>query len=107
MKHGSIVDYVTFEILEILPRLKPGVVVHVHDVFLPMHYPRKFVIERRMFWTEQYLLHAFLLFNDAWRVLWSAGAVHHKSPDSLVSIVPTYDKQAEPDAGSFWMVRDR
>jgi predicted O-methyltransferase YrrM len=97
---------VTHEFLEIIPRLKPGVIVHIHDIFLPGHYPKKF-LDGRMFWTEQYLLHAFLLFNDSWRVLWSAGTVHHDAPDALVSIVPTYNKNADADAGSFWMVRDR
>ena len=40
--------------LEVLPRLaKPGVIVHIHDIFLPFDYPQVWVIERRRFWTEQ------------------------------------------------------
>lgn len=44
--------------LEILPRLPPGVVVHVHDIFLPFDYPRPWA---RRYYSEQYLLAAFLL----------------------------------------------
>ena len=44
--------------LEILPMLRPGVLVHVHDVFLPSDYPAEW-IER--FYSEQYLLAANLL----------------------------------------------
>jgi len=51
------------EYLEILPRLKPGVLVHVHDIFLPADYPRDAVLNRLWFWSEQYLLQAFLTFN--------------------------------------------
>src|SRR5688572_32984370 len=59
---------VQFEFLEIIPRLKPGVLVHVHDVFLPAEYPKRWVVDGR-FWDEQYLLQAFLAFNDSFEVL--------------------------------------
>lgn len=55
--------------LELLPRLKPGVVVHIHDIFLPFEYPREW-IARRLFWNEQYLLHAFLIYNTTFKPLW-------------------------------------
>ena len=46
---GGDVNYI---FLEVLPRLKPGVIVHIHDIFLPFDYPQVWVIERRRFWTE-------------------------------------------------------
>ncbi len=49
---------VTVFFLEILPRLKPGVVVHIHDVFLPFDYPRLWMDRH---YSEQYLLAAYLL----------------------------------------------
>jgi hypothetical protein len=55
--------------LEVLPRLKPGVIVHVHGIFLPFDYRRDWVTEEFRFWTEQYLLHAFLIFNSEFEVL--------------------------------------
>ena len=51
---------VVFEYLEVLPRLKPGVLVHVHDIFIPFDYPRKWIVDEHKFWNEQYLLQAFL-----------------------------------------------
>lgn len=63
------------EYLQILPRLKPGVLVHLHDIFLPSDYPRNAVLENLWFWSEQYLLQAFLSFNPEFEVLWSASAL--------------------------------
>lgn len=60
---------VNFLFLEVLPRLAPGVLIHIHDIFLPDEYPHSW-LERRTFWTEQYLLHAFLIYNKAFRVIW-------------------------------------
>lgn len=71
---------VNHEIFEILPRLAPGVIVHVHDIFFPWDYPKSWVDERHWFWTEQYLLYAFLLQNPCWEVFfptfytWNAAA---------------------------------
>jgi len=65
VKFGSDVCY---EFLEILPRLAPGVWVHVHDIFFPHDYPAEWLIERRMALNEQYLLEAFLSFNTQFQV---------------------------------------
>ncbi len=65
VKFGSDVCY---EFLEILPRLAPGVWVHVHDIFFPHDYPAEWLIERRLALNEQYLLEAFLSFNKQFQV---------------------------------------
>ena len=65
VKFGSDVCY---EFLELLPRLTPGVWVHVHDIFFPHDYPAEWLIERRMALNEQYLLEAFLSFNERFQV---------------------------------------
>ena len=54
---------VLFEYLEILPVLKSGVFVHIHDIFTPEDYPDDWV-NNASFWNEQYLLEAFLSFNN-------------------------------------------
>lgn len=46
--------------MEILPRLQPGVIVHIHDIYLPYDYP-PFMCDR--FYSEQYTLAAFILAN--------------------------------------------
>ncbi|HEY0436184.1 MAG TPA: class I SAM-dependent methyltransferase, partial [Phenylobacterium sp.] len=51
---------VTVFFLEILPRLKPGVIVHIHDIYLPFDYIAGHVPR---LWNEQYLLATALLFG--------------------------------------------
>ncbi|PYY04882.1 MAG: hypothetical protein DMG69_28900 [Acidobacteria bacterium] len=71
----SIGSDVVYEYLDILPRLQNGVLVQVHDVFLPSDYPREVVLKNRCFWFEQYLLQAFLAFSPECEVLWSSSAM--------------------------------
>lgn len=49
---------VTVFMLEILPRLKPGVIIHVHDIALPWDYPEWAV---PWYWNEQYILAAYII----------------------------------------------
>jgi predicted O-methyltransferase YrrM len=92
---------VVYEFLELLPRLKPGVIVHYHDIFLPAEYP-SWVLDDRRFWTEQYLLQAFLAFNSAFEVLMAGSFLHiHHSAD-LKAAFSSYDP-ANVWPGSFWM----
>lgn len=62
---------VNHEIFEVLPALQSGVYVHLHDIFYPFEYPPTWVEEGRG-WTEAYVLHAFLQYNEAFEiVLWN------------------------------------
>lgn len=49
---------------EVIPRLKPGVLIHVHDIFWPSDYPDDWIFERGQTWNEQYVLQAFLMYNS-------------------------------------------
>jgi len=60
---------VNFELFEILPRLKKGVIVHIHDIHYPFEYPREWVIEHNYSWNEVYLVRAFLMYNSSFEVL--------------------------------------
>jgi len=93
---------VQYEYLEILPRLRKGVFVHAHDIFLPEEYPFDYVMNRRLFWTEQYLLQAFLSFNDSFRVVWSARYLHIHHPHALRAAFESYDSVTSWPV-SFWM----
>lgn len=73
-------------VLDVLPSLAPGVLVHFHDVFLPWDYPEEWV-RRQHFWNEQYLLHAFLLLNDAYEILWTANLVGTERADAVRRIL--------------------
>jgi predicted O-methyltransferase YrrM len=103
LKVGSDVQV---EILEILPRLKPGVVVHFHDIFLPAEYPKPWILEHRRFWTEQYALQAFLTFNDRFEVLWGGSFMHLKHAGRLREAFTSYQESASWP-GSFWIRRVR
>ena len=70
---------VNFELLQIIPRLAPGVFVHIHDIFLPFEYPKKWHMEWRIFFNEQYLVRAFLTFNSSFRIIWAASYMHWKT----------------------------
>ncbi len=95
---------VRYEFLEILPRLNPGVLVHVHDIFLPGEYPREWLFGKQRFWNEQYLLQAFLCFNSGYEVVWAGSYMHYRHPELLERAFSTYNRLAiQP--GSFWMRR--
>ncbi len=53
--------------LEVLPLLKPGVLLHIHDITLPFDYPADF--DGRGY-AEQYMLAAALLASDNLQVLY-------------------------------------
>jgi len=80
---------VCYEFLEVLPRLKQGVLVHVHDILLPQVYSREW-FEVKVFWNEQYLLQAFLAFNNAFQVLWAANFMHLRHPEDLSRAFASY-----------------
>ena len=94
---------VRFLFAEVIPRLAPGVLVHVHDIFLPAHYPRRWVVEHLRFWNEQYVLQAFLSFNDRFRVVWASHFMALRHADRLASVFPSFRKDDEP--ASFWFER--
>jgi predicted O-methyltransferase YrrM len=101
LRTGSDVQY---EFLEILPRIAPGVHVHVHDIFFPREYPRDWVVRRRLFLNEQYLLQAFLAFNSEFETTLSLSFIHRRHSDLLRSLFDSYDA-ATVNPASFWMRR--
>ena len=100
VKLGSDVNHV---ILDVLPALAPGVLVHFHDIFLPGEYPQAWFEEMGYFWAEQYLLQAFLAFNNAFEVVVPSSAVADKYPDRLDAVVPSFTPGRRP--GAFWIAR--
>ncbi|MGC1324020.1 MAG: class I SAM-dependent methyltransferase [Candidatus Udaeobacter sp.] len=93
---------VNYLFLEVLPRLKPGVIVHVHDIFFPFDYRRDWVMDELRFWSEQYLLQAFLSFNSEFEVLI---ANHYLAHYYLEDFKRTFPHSPWWSGGSFWMRR--
>ena len=101
VKFGSDVCY---EFLELLPTLKRGVWVHVHDIFFPHDYPTEWLVERRLALNEQYLLEAFLNFNHAFEIA-LANYWLHLDHFSAVQRVWPKAVSSGPGPSSFWMRR--
>jgi SAM-dependent methyltransferase len=97
---------VHFEYMEILPRLRSGVMVHIHDVSLPKPYPKVYH-DQYLYWNEQYLLQAFLAFNSRYEVLWPGNYMETTYPERVAAAFPElqlmrqYYPFSEPTA--FWM----
>ncbi len=89
-------------VFEVLPLLKPGVLVrHIHDVFYPFEYPPEWVHQGRA-WTEGYLVRAFLEFNDAFEIVlfnWYLRGFHRAK---VATAMPLWDKN---HGGSLWLRR--
>ncbi len=105
VKIGSDVNYL---FLDVLPRLAPGVVVHVHDIALPYEYPKAYAVCEtfRQFWTEQYLLQSFLCFNREFEILLAMNWLMTDRMDGFRAAFPGYDPALHPFfSGSFWLRR--
>jgi hypothetical protein len=94
---------VTHLVLDVLPRIAPGVIVHFHDIFLPWHYPRRWFEEDAYYWAEQYLLQAFLCFNDEFEVLLACHLLARDRPAELARVVPSFVPGTSPAA--LWLRR--
>jgi len=89
------------EYLRIIPSLRSGVIVHIHDIFSPREYPREWLAERMWLWNEQYLLEALLIGNPSWRIIGAVNLLRHNHFDALRRVCPYLTAQREP--GSFYM----
>ncbi len=81
---------------------QPGVLIHIHDIFLPDPYPPSWVVNEHMFWNEQILLAAFLSFNTSFQVELAAHYLESRHFDALIAAVPNVRPK---DSGSIWLKR--
>ena len=91
------------EFLELIPTLKNGVVVHVHDIFSPRDYPKDWIVDEVRFWNEQYLLEAFLSFNSDWEIIGAVNYLKNNHFDLFKQKCPKITVDRQP--GSFYMVK--
>jgi hypothetical protein len=97
---------VLFEFLELLPTLKPGVLIHVHDIFSPRDYPQDWLVNEHRLWNEQYLLEAFLSFNTQFRIIGAVNLLKKEHGKALGEKCPTTAGRPDEEPGSFWMIRN-
>ncbi|HKI01541.1 MAG TPA: class I SAM-dependent methyltransferase [Thermoanaerobaculia bacterium] len=103
---------VPYLVLEVLPALKPGVLVHIHDIHFPYHVPADpaaYVTRRRwpMLFTEPMLVQAYLCNNPRVEIVMSTPLLRHHQEDFLRRVVPGY-KPLDPEDfdthhGSLWL----
>lgn len=84
---------------EILPSLKKGVYVHLHDIFYPFEYPKDWVYEGRA-WNESYILRAFLQYNSAFKIALFPDFLQRVHADKLGQHLPLTQKSR---ASSIWL----
>ncbi len=97
-KVGSDVNHLFFNIL---PLLRPGVHVHIHDIAGNLEYPRDWLEEGRA-WNEQYLLRAFLMFNPAFRIVLFTSWIANARRPFLLERMP---RCARGGGGQIWLRR--
>lgn len=101
---------VNFLYLDVLPRLKPGVIIHIHDISLPYEYSQVYSTkeENRQFWTEQYLLQAFLINNKDYEILLALNFIMTDHFKDFQKVFPHYQPAIhQAISGSFWIQRKK
>lgn len=91
VKTGSDVNFL---ILEVLPRLRQGVLIHFHDIYLPFDYGRD-ALDSFFDWAETSLLRAYLAHNDRVRILFCLSHLHYERRAALHECFPEYRPQRE------------
>lgn len=69
LKTGSDVHY---EIFEVLPAVRPGVMIHIHDCPYPFEYGQPW-IDKNYSWNEVYAVRAFLMYNMKFKIVFWGG----------------------------------
>jgi predicted O-methyltransferase YrrM len=100
VKTGSDVNYWLFNIL---PILKTGVIIHIHDIFWPMEYPKEW-IEQQKCYTEIYLIRAFLMNNSDYEIIVFNNFLQKKYNNHIIKIS---EKLTETQGGSLWLRKVR
>lgn len=109
MKTGSDVHY---EYLHILPALKPGVVVHIHDIHYPFEYCRQWAKSENRSWNEVYLVDMLLTYSKDFKMLFFNDAFKQCLADDLREPGDMFDrfeafsaKRFHSLCGSLWLVK--
>jgi Methyltransferase domain len=98
-KLGSDANFLLFEVL---PTLRAGVHVHIHDISGNLEYPRAWYEEGRA-WNEIHVLRAFLMYNRAFRIKFFSMWFYNKHFDYLSKHMPLC---AKGRGGQIWLRRD-
>lgn len=86
---------VSYLILEVLPRLADGVIIHIHDIPFPYNVPypadgNMFQARWPVYWTEAMLVQAFLAFNPYYEIRLSTPLIRFHDDSFLAQRIPNY-----------------
>lgn len=101
----DIANDVHYLYLQVIPQLPIGVLVHIHDIRFPFEYPRNWVLKARKYWTEQYLLHMFMAFNDSYEIVFSSNYLYQIDRVAMADVLHGLHAEGEGWPGSFWIRR--
>ena len=93
---------VEHEYLRILPTIKEGVYIHIHDIFTPFNYPDSWVKSSHNFWNEQYILEALLSGGDGYQVYAALHYLSRKFPEKAKAAMPLLAMR-DRHPHSFWI----
>lgn len=93
---SDVADYA----FRILPLLKPGVLVHIHDIFYPFEYPPAWIAIENRSWNEAYIVRALLQNRSAWDILMFNDLMFNKYADRASALMPITLKNT---GGSLWL----
>ena len=96
-KAQSDINYLFFHIL---PRLKSGVIIHLHDIFFPFEYPHEWT-KSGFVLNELFLLRSFLQYNDQFEILYFQNQMEKLYRTEMESAWPF--EGGSIHGGSFWM----
>jgi hypothetical protein len=86
-KVGSDLNHIVFNVL---PALRPGVVVHFHDIYWPFEYPRDWIVDRKRAWNEAYLLRAFMQYNESFDIMLYPQYLKHRHGSLMREVWPAW-----------------
>ena len=84
--------------LEILPKLKTGVIIHIHDIFTPRDYPENWLKVENRFFNEQYLLEGILDSSTRYSIMLSLNFLKHDFYKELKNACPNLKEKSEPSS---------
>ena len=100
VKCGGDLNYLC---LEVVPRLRKGVIIHFHDIFLPKEYPKRWVLDLHIFYNEQYLVQALLVLSSGLEIVFLnsyMGLMYQEEMRRTFPNSPWWDA-----GGSCWIMR--
>lgn len=100
LKTGSDLHH---ELFKILPVLKPGVIIHFHDIHYPFEYSEKWVLEDKREWNEAYALRAFLMHNDAYDIMFFNDYLWAIMRDEIWAALPDLADHPHSFGSGLWL----